>query len=61
MIHSPPARDVRPRVGLIPTILLLLEGHVMLPSVSVPRVTAAIPIDTATPEPEDEPQGSAFL
>lgn len=32
----------------------------MLPSVSVPSVTAASPIEAAIPEPDDEPQGSAF-
>jgi len=32
----------------------------MLPSVSVPKVTAASPIDAATPEPAEEPHGSAF-
>lgn len=32
----------------------------MLPSVSVPKVTAASPIEAAIPEPEDEPHGSAF-
>lgn len=31
----------------------------MLPSVSEPSVTAAKPMDAATPEPEEEPQGSA--
>jgi hypothetical protein len=31
----------------------------MLPSVSVPRVTAVKPIEAAIPEPEEEPQGSA--
>ena len=37
----------------------MLVGQVILPSVSVPSVTAARPIDAATPEPDDEPQGSA--
>lgn len=32
----------------------------MLPSVSVPRVTAASPIDAAIPDPDDEPHGSAL-
>ena len=57
--YTPPARDVRPTVGLIPTTLLLLDGQVMLPSVSVPSVTATSPMEAATPEPEDDPQGSA--
>ena len=56
----PPARDVKPTVGFMPTTLLLLEGQVILPSVSVPSVTAANPIEAATPEPEEEPHGSAF-
>ena len=58
--RPPPARDVNPTVVLMPTKLLLLVGQVMLPSVSVPRVTAAKPMDAAMPEPEDEPHGSAF-
>ena len=56
----PPALDVNPTVGFIPARLLLLVGQVMLPSVSDPRVTAARPIEAATPEPEEEPHGSAF-
>ena len=56
---SPPAREVSPTEGFIPAKLLLLVGQVILPSVSVPSVTAARPIDAATPEPDDEPQGSA--
>lgn len=58
--RSPPARDVRPTVVLMPAKLLLLVGQVILPSVSVPSVTAASPMDAAMPEPEEEPQGSAF-
>lgn len=56
----PPAREVKPTVGLMPARLLLLEGQVILPSVSVPNVTAASPIDAETPDPEEEPHGSAF-
>ena len=41
-------------------MLLLLEGQVILPSVSDPRVTAASPIEAAIPDPEDEPHGSAL-
>jgi len=59
-LNVPPAREVKPRVGLIPTTLLLLEGHVILPSVSEPSVTAANPMEADTPEPAEEPQGSAF-
>ena len=60
MSVSPPALEVKPTVGLMPTSLLLLEGQVILPSVSVPRVTAASPMDAAIPEPEEDPHGSAF-
>jgi hypothetical protein len=49
-----------PTEGLIPTTLLLLEGHVMLPSVSLPSVTAASPIAAATPLPDELPHGSPF-
>lgn len=56
----PPAREVKPTVGLMPAKLLLLVGHVMLPSVSDPKETAVRPIDVATPDPEDEPHGSAW-
>jgi hypothetical protein len=57
---SLPAREVNPTVGLIPTILFMLEGQVMLPSVSVPSVTVANPMDAATPEPVDDPHAEAF-
>lgn len=57
---SPPARDVSPTVGLIPARLLLLVGHVMLPSVSVPSDTVVRPIADAIPDPEDDPHGSAL-
>jgi len=56
----PPAREVKPTVGLIPARLLLLEGQVILPSVSEPNVTVARPIEAATPDPDEEPHGSAF-
>ena len=56
----PPARDVSPTVGLIPTRLLLPDGHTMLPSVSVPSETAVRPMAVAIPEPDEDPQGSAF-
>ena len=61
MSHLPPARETSPTVGLIPARLLLLAGHIILPSVSVPKVTAASPMEAATPEPEEDPHGSAFL
>jgi hypothetical protein len=57
----PPARETRPMVGLIPAILLLLDGYVMLPSVSEPKVTVASPMEAATPDPAEDPAGSAFL
>lgn len=59
-ITAPPARDVRPTVGFIPTTLFMLAGDMMLPSVSVPSVTAARPIDAAMAEPDEEPPGSPF-
>ena len=47
-------------MGLMPAKLLLLAGSVILPSVSVPNVTVASPIDAATPDPAEEPLGSAL-
>jgi hypothetical protein len=44
----------------MPTMLLWSAGQVILPSVSVPNVTVTRPIDDATADPEEEPQGSAF-
>ena len=35
-------------------------GQVILPSISATNVTVARLIDAETPEPEEEPQGSAF-
>src|SRR5262249_60204964 len=52
-----PARLIRPRVGLIPTIPLADDGQTIEPSVSVPTATAHRFADTATPEPELEPHG----
>src|SRR5207302_6859955 len=52
-----PARLVSPTVGLMPTTPLIEAGHTMLPSVSVPRETAAKFAEAAAPEPELEPQG----
>ena len=57
----PPAREVKPTVGLMPAKLLLLARSVILPSVSVPNVTAASPIDAATADPAEEPLGSALI
>ena len=50
-------RLTRPSVGLRPTIPQALAGQTMLPSVSVPTVTAARPAAAATPDPELEPDG----
>ena len=52
-----PARLQSPTVGLMPTIPLLDDGHMMEPPVSVPTVSAHRFADAATPEPELEPQG----
>ena len=54
-IGTIPARLARPTVGLIPTTLLTFAGHTMLPSVSVPTLTAAKLAATAAAEPELEP------
>src|SRR6266852_9390675 len=51
-----PARLVSPTVGLMPTTLLTLAGQTILPSVSVPRLTAAKLAATATADPVLEPQ-----
>jgi hypothetical protein len=48
-------------VGLIPAKLLLLDGHIILPSVSEPKVTAASPMEAATPEPDENPHGVGIL
>src|SRR5882762_1029320 len=52
-----PARLTRPRVGLMPTSALLLEGDTIEPSVSVPTASAARLAATATPDPELDPDG----
>lgn len=54
-----PPRLVRPRVGLMPTTALELEGHNIEPSVSVPRETAARLAATDIADPLLEPQGPA--
>src|SRR6266581_7065580 len=51
-----PARLVRPTVGLMPTTPLTFAGQTMLPSVSVPMLTAAKLAATATADPVLEPQ-----
>src|SRR5690349_3830688 len=52
-----PAREVSPRVGLMPTTMFMPAGQRMEPSVSVPSAAAHRLAATATPEPELEPQG----
>ena len=52
-----PDRLHRPTVGLIPTIPLIDEGHMIEPPVSVPIVSAAKLAAAATPEPELDPHG----
>ena len=50
--------EVRPRVGLMPTILLRSPGSTMLPLVSVATDPIARPTDTATAFPLELPLGS---
>jgi hypothetical protein len=52
-----PERLTRPTVGLIPTRPLIEDGQMIEPSVSVPMATAHRFAESATPEPELEPQG----
>lgn len=48
---------MRPAVTLSPTIPHQAAGILTDPPVSVPIATGAIPAETATPEPLDEPPG----
>ena len=52
-----PERLHSPTVGLIPTMPLVDEGHMIDPPVSVPTVSADRFAAAATPEPELEPHG----
>ena len=52
-----PERRHSPTVGLIPTMPLLEEGHMIEPPVSVPMVKAARLAEAATPDPELDPHG----
>lgn len=52
-----PVRLIRPTVGLMPTIELLLAGLRIEPDVSVPTATAVRLAAGATPEPALEPLG----
>src|SRR5256885_511054 len=56
-IGTTPARLVRPTVGLMAATPLALPGQTMLPSVSLPKETAAKFADAAAAEPDDDPQG----
>src|SRR3989304_5816562 len=47
-----PDRLQRPTVGLMPTIPLIDDGHMIEPPVSVPMVSAARFAEGGTPEPE---------
>jgi hypothetical protein len=52
-----PDRLTKPKVGLIPTIPLVWDGQTTEPSVSVPMAIAQRLADTATADPELDPQG----
>ena len=55
-----PDRLINPTVGLIPTIPFVVAGQTIDPFVSVPIAITHKLADTATPEPELEPQGLRF-
>lgn len=50
-----PSAEIRPRVGLIPTMPLKAAGTRPEPAVSVPSARSARPSATATAEPELDP------
>ena len=52
-----PERLISPTVGLMPTIPLAFDGHTIDPLVSVPMAKTVRLAETATPDPELEPQG----
>ncbi len=52
-----PERLHRPTVGLMPTMPLVDEGHMIDPPVSVPMVSAERLAEAATPDPELDPHG----
>jgi hypothetical protein len=52
-----PERLTSPSVGLTPTMPFAEEGHTIEPSVSVPIARVQRFAETATPEPELDPQG----
>src|SRR5438132_10925523 len=55
-IGTTPPRLTSPIVGFRPTTALTFPGQTMLPSVSLPRLTAVKFAATAAAEPELEPQ-----
>src|SRR4051794_33892620 len=56
-IGTIPVRLTSPRVGLMPTRELLLDGETTEPSVSVPIAAAARLAAAATADPELDPDG----
>src|SRR5687767_3492379 len=52
-----PLREISPSVGLMPTTPFVTAGQIMDPLVSVPTAATARLADTATPDPELDPQG----
>ena len=55
LMGTTPPRLVSPTVGLMPTTPFMLAGQTMLPSVSLPMLTAVKFADAAAPLPELEP------
>ena len=56
LIGTTCVRLIKPTVGLNPTTPLMLAGHVIDPSVSVPMAAQARCAATAAPLPADDPQ-----
>src|SRR5205814_3365408 len=56
-IGTMPSRLRSPRVGLMPTRALVLDGDTIEPSVSLPIAAAHNEAATATPDPELDPDG----
>ena len=52
-----PAVEIRPRLGLRPTILLSIAGTRPDPAVSVPSASGTSPAATAMADPELDPPG----
>ena len=53
-----PVRESSPRLGRRPYKELKAAGQLTDPVVSVPKAMGVKPAETATPAPEEEPQGS---